>query len=263
MARLSNLKYGLIVGATVLVILVVAFYGYKYSNIGSRLGLDPVARGIMDQAGIVRSYQAKVVTRAELSDRVVEINGTYTVDTPRERYGAISTTSLTIPGVSESHVFTLENISIGENIYTRLQTNSPLIRQNMPETNGWRNFTSKTIPENFSGIAIRGSISDNLLLLSEQGKYLQFLINVGNDDSFGKTFFRYRFKLSSNSPPPNSTLESIFNRITKDGTIDVWIDLDNKSLVALLFANDSYRSTTTIMHLLDVPEIIAPISNQK
>ncbi len=231
-----------------IVAVTLIFFGLIYSKAGRINQLDPAAKNILDSMGLIRTYRAHVDTWAVLGTKTLHITGTYLINAPKNSYASYSTTTLTLPGVSSIDYFTLKNISIGEDVYTKLESTSTIILRTMPLTNGWVHFKKNTIPESFTGISISGPVLDNLLIFSENGKFLTYINSVPTKVKSG-TLPKYYFKLSKETPTPESTLEALFNRIGNDGMIEVSIDPQNNRLEYFKFFNKTYTSTTTVSDL--------------
>jgi hypothetical protein len=152
--------------------------------------------------------------------------------------------------------FTLQDVSIGRDVYVKIDTDSPALAKTIPASPQWRHFDALGIPPQFEGIATAGPILDNLRIFSEKGAYLDFQHKVGPETIGELSLVRYTFRLSSRRPAdPDDSLVSIMDEIA-DGTVEVWIDPDH--MVRMLsFRSPGYSSTTTLS-AIDIPQDIGP-----
>lgn len=238
----------------VIAILVLLFFGFISSNVGSVGTLSSEDKRTLDAAGAALTYDISVETRLILPDRVIHILGSYSGNRKTQSYAAVSTTTLHLKDIPTPHIFVLKNVALGDTIFTSLESASTLIKKTMPATNGWKQLTSKTIPKEFENIAIAGPVSDNLLILSESGKYLTLRANMTLRNATEKSFAHYRFSIAD-VPPPAGVLETLFRRIGKEGYVDIWIDRTRPEQFVMLFSNQHYNSTTTV-NAINKPVVI-------
>lgn len=207
----------------------------------------------------IDTYSQYVETETEVSGRTLKIVGSYDVDSKNKRFAAYSTTTLIIKGEQKGHVFTLQNISIGDDIYTKIETADPLLKSSIQSSATWRHFKNDVIPESFIGIAVSGPIQDNLQILSDNGSWITLVKKVGVEEFNHIPTLHYVFKLSNRTPPQDGALSAMLSRIGT-GTIDVWLHPQTYEPLFLRFENYPYLSTTTILYtntplLIEVPNL--------
>ncbi len=234
--------------------------GYSYVLLTAPPKLDNRMLSALKAVQALGSYEMAVETRTRFSDRDMTVSGTYLLDLRNERYASLATTTLQIPnarGRIESHSFTLENISIGDDVYLRIDTESPLLRESIPYSAEWRQFTGGTIPAEFTDIAVHGPVLNNLALFSGNGKYLRLLEKPQEFVIEGVRLFRYRFELSDTaSDVSGGTLRSLLNRIGR-GSVDVWLD-ETPAVRVMTVHGENYVSTTTVIGVNTPLQISAP-----
>lgn len=218
--------------------------------------MDAPILSAIAKASALTMYSQRVETRLTLPDRSLSISGIYHVDRSHSAFEALSTT--TLGGAGPGLVFTLHNISLGDQVYVKVETPSPLLAKSIPASPQWRHFSARGIPPQFTGIAIAGPILDNLLIFSENGAYLSFEHKVGAE-AFGDTqLARYTFRLSDKIPTDaQGTLAAILDHIGT-GTVEVWVDESAEEVRGLSFRAVGYSSTTTLSHLEESPGIAPP-----
>ncbi len=193
------------------------------------------------------SYEMSVETRTVLSGRTIVVSGLYRLDKSAKRFGSYATTTLTIPDempARREHIFTLDNVSIGEDIYLRIDTQSPLLKMSIPYSSAWRHFNAREIPTQFTDIAVSGPVLDDLALLSSNGRYLSPSGEPRDVSYEGTDYDVYAFTLSERSADiTGGTLESLVHRIG-GGNILLWIA--DSQIRMLTFEGENYLSTTSI-----------------
>ncbi len=225
----------LVLGGIIFAIIIV---GFLEARKGAEL--DELVRDTLRQLGMNRTYGMRAETRVDIGDRILSIDGTYRIDTPAKSYSSNSRTTLTVKNTGETHSFTLQNISLGEKVYVSVSTDSPLLRQTLPLTEGWRSFDSRAIPEEFVGIAVYGPILDNTRIFADEGAHLTFLEKKVEDSGE-----QYVFKLSNPRDEIGGTLQTLFERIGSEGRVFVWLREGRVS--HFVFTGKDYVSTTTLM----------------
>jgi hypothetical protein len=224
--------------------------------------LDAAFKQMLEDISAVRAYTQYVQTEIAMSDRHLRVVGTYYIDEIGNRFASSATTTLTMPDLPPSereHSFTLQNVSIGVNVYTRIETESELLKKTIPASPRWQRFQKDNIPSTFDNIAVPGPILDNLKLLGAGGTYLTLQGTPAIEKWNDELLTRYSFVLSDTAPKNSGgTLQALFERIG-DGTIDVWLDTETAVLKFMRFENDSYISTTTVHYEGAPPPIIAPV----
>lgn len=208
---------------------------------------------------VITSYTQSVETEIDLSDRKLLVSGEYYLNGPDNRFESVATTTLRISvgTKDEEHSFTLRNISIGEDVYSKIDTRSPVLAQTIPHSPEWRHFSKNQIPEAFADIAISGPILDNLLLFRD-GAFLELIQSYGEETWGNERLVRYAFTISREAPEAGGTLATLLGRIG-DGRVDMWIEPESASLRHAVFSGPSYHSTTTFS-FMNIPRTInAPI----
>lgn len=223
---------------------------------------DPALQKAFSNAANAGSYEEQVQTQDSLSGRTLNVDGTYLLDAPADRYASFSTTTLVTVGSKKPVIFSLDNISIGSDLYTRVQTESnvPLA---VPSSKTWQHFQADAIPSAYAGIAVAGPLLDNLKLFEGGGKYLTLTGEPVQEQQGGATLTHYTFKLSPAADLSSSgTLGVLMERIGEGGSIDVWIDTSDGTIRYMRFKNASYVSTTTISNVNATLSIEAPAVSQ-
>lgn len=209
----------------------------------------------------LHSYEMQDETRAILPAHIIEINGRYRLNFDAQRYESVSTTTLTMLEVrppTNVHTFTLQHRSIADDIYVRIQTDSPVLQKTIPYGPQWRHFKSNAIPDRFIDIAVAGPILDNLALLRENGAYLSPTGAPVDISVASTTYHVYSFTLSKKATlVPDGPVRGLIDFIAT-GTIDVWID-DVPSVRAMRINGSTYVSTSTFSKV-NTPLDISPPS---
>ena len=256
MKNVSSVRTRIVFLSIVIVMLVAGTLAYEHFHQRPDT-LDPAAKKILDQAGSAHSYIAEVETQVNVGNKSLHIIGTYLIDSSANRFASFSTTTLlSSKGRDTESSFTLGNISIGDDVYTRIQTSSPALMKTIQHSATWQHFKSNAIPPSYVGIATPGPVLDNLLLVGENQRYLTF-VKKSSERKNGHVVQRYTFKLSKTIAKAGGTLEALSGRITSDGIIDIWIDTASSTLLSLIFTNNTYHSTTTVS-MLNAPLSILP-----
>ncbi len=248
-----------VIGAIV-VIGLIGIASYYYYVQSTRLSIDLPLQKAFTNTSSITTYDQVVETRAEFPDRSLAISGIYGVDTAKRSYSSYSTTTLTIHGDLQGHVFTHKNIAIGSDVYVKVETADKLLSASIKNGPMWQHFTATTIPHEFSSIAIPGPIQDNLSLMSDNGKWLTLIKKSGSEKLGSSTLLHYVFRLSGKGPNSEGALNAMILRITPTGTIDVWIDPATSMPRYLRFMNSTYVSTTTLQYTDPPTPIVAPIA---
>lgn len=243
------------------VIIIVVFgatsIGIWYFLQPQRVLEDSLLLRVFERINTITSYTQSVETEITLSDRTLIVRGEYYLNGPENSFESIATTTLRIPvgAKDEEHSFTLRNISIGDQVYSRIETQSPVLRETIPHSPEWRHFTKGQIPEAFADIAVSGPILDNLLLFSQSGVYLRLLESHGEEALGDERFARYSFVLSESIPRLGGTLGTLVGRIGDSGRVDIWIDPASATLKQAVFTGENYHSTTTFFSM-NIPRMI-------
>ncbi len=224
------------------------------------LEYDELLKKTLDTVPEIRTYSQKVETTVFLSDRKLHVEGMYSLNGPDSSFSSDATTTLSFFEGKQlkTSVFTLHNISIGNDVYVKVHTNDPQLQTTIPHSPSWRHFERTHIPPEFTNIAVSGPVLDNLLLLKEGGAYLSLIESHGTSEWNDAAYARYTFELSKEaSVNLGGTLGSLMQRIGDTGTIDIWIDEAEARVKYMVFNGENYHSTTTIS-AINTPPIIVP-----
>ncbi len=192
----------------------------------------------------IHAYTQEDVTETIVSERLLRIEGTYSNDTRTDRYSSVATTTIEIPGEGV-HSFSLSNISRGEDVYTKVVTDSPLLRQQIAFDAAWHNFRRDAIPNEFKDIAISGPIMDHLALFRDGGTRLDVIDGPTIDESASSTLRSYTFRLALGArSDAGGTLATLMERID-DGHVRIWID-EESMIRRIVIDDESFHSTTTL-----------------
>ncbi len=238
-------------------VLVGGYYLYQAKRSGF---FDARLQSALEAVEGLRSYEAQVDTSTALSDRTIAVSGLYRLDFDANRYGSYATTTLTIPTEKpskRSHAFTFQNISIGNEIFVRIDTDSQLLRQTIPHDARWHRFSADSIPQEFTDIAVSGPVLDNLALLSKRGRYLSLNAAPAERMYENHRYYVYEFSLSNEaSEVQGGTLQSLIQRIG-DGHVFVWIN-EQSQVQLMTFSGENYFSTTTIQSVNTPVNVATP-----
>lgn len=206
---------------------------------------DTLLRSAFDKADTITSYSQDDRTEALVGDKKLVIRGMYLVERLKASYASLSTTTVYQVGAKTGESFTLANIALGNDVYTRMQLGGTAPETSIPASKSWKHFKSNAIPDDYIGIAVPGPLLDNLQLFGEHGTYLTLEKRLG-DELVGETScVRYRFRLSGVVPPsPGGTLEALIGHIGS-GRVDAWVAPDG-TLRQIAITSPSYRATTTL-----------------
>lgn len=242
---------------TTLVVVGVLLTGVYLYRVSHPAPPDPLLVSTFEKASQVFSYAQEDRTEALVGDRRLVIRGTYLVDRARNRYASVSTTTVYAPPQKTGQSFTLSNISIGSDVFSRMETGGVAPGTSVPASSQWHRFSSNAIPEEYLGIAVPGPLLDQLRLFAEKGSYLDFVERLpANPPSDG--LVGYRFKLSGRAPPsPGGTLEALIQHVGT-GTIDAWIDPQDATIRSVIITNVGYRATTSLSRFDETLDIEPP-----
>ncbi len=252
-------KTSLIVGSAVaLAALIVGAYFVLY---GARSALyDARLEIALTSVEHVVTYEALVDTQSTFSDRNIAVSGLYKLDFNARRFGSFATTTLFIPTEKpgeRSHQFTLSNISIGDDIYVKIDTTSPLLEKTIPHGPTWHRFSKTTIPKEFTNIAVSGPVLDNLEILSGHGHYLSLQSEPVERTVHDERLYVYEFTLSPKAATvAGGTLQSLIERI-QGGAVELWLS-EEGAVRILSFSGENYTSTTTILSVNNPVSITEP-----
>lgn len=147
---------------------------------------------------------------------------------------------------------------MGNEVYTKVETDSELLMSTIPHSPLWRHFTRDSIPQPFINIAVSGPILDNLLILSRGGSYLALAASHGTEPWGDEMLVHYTFTLSEEGQKSiGGTLGTLLGRVGESGYVDVWIDEASAEPRYMVFQGENYSSTTTIS-AINIPKAIEP-----
>lgn len=211
------------------------------------------------RASEVYAYTQEDITETVISDRTLHIEGLYHNNTRAGRFWSIATTTIVIPDDGE-HEFSLANISFGDEVYTRVVTESPILREQIAFDAAWHRFRRDAIPTEFQNIAISGPILDHLALFSDGGKHLDLVEGpLTETATSSERVYVFRLALGARSEA-GGTLATLMERIG-DGSIRVWIDSEH--LIRRIAIHDElFHSTTTLSRFNEPAVIEAPQMNE-
>lgn len=243
-----------------LVVVSVLSASVTYYFLTKKPEIDAPMTAVLQKVSEADVYTQFVETEFVVGMRHFAIKGTYRNNSTEGRYESVSTTTLMfLDSPSEPlHSFTLHNISVGNEIYTKLETESELLKKTVPLSKEWQRFTRGAVPDAFADIAVSGPVLDNIRILDKEGMYLA-LTESPYDETWGEeTLRRYHFVLSDAAEAKvGGTLETLFARVG-DGSVDVWIDAQAGEVRYIRFENPPYYSTTTLSFGNSLPAIAAP-----
>ncbi len=258
------MKNRLLVVFACLVVAGLIVSGYLFYT-GGLSGLwDKRLQKALNAVQSPHSYEMFDTTHATLSGRTIDIVGLYTLDLDARRFQSVSTTTLTLldeRAPKNTHSFTLQHRSIGDDVYVLIDTASPLLRKTIPYSSAWQHFKADAIPERYVDIAVPGPILDNLALLGSGGGYLSPSGKTSDRTMASTTYHVYPFRLSPKTAEVTvGPLKSLIDLIAT-GTVEVWVD-DTPSVRMMHISADGYVSTTTILGVNTPLEVTAPTSSE-
>jgi hypothetical protein len=238
------------------VFLLLLFFAYLYRT-GLHQAPDPRLNAAFAKAGSTGSYAQEDRTEAVVGDKRLVIRGSYLVDRPKNAYLSLSTTTVYVGGSHTGQSFTLANISVGNDVFSKMEVGGSAPETSIPSSESWRHFKSNDIPAEYIGIAIPGPLLDSLRLFGEGGTYLRLDHTMGDEDLSGQAVARYRFRLSDKTPPsPGGTLEALIGHIAT-GTVDAWIAPDG-TIEQIAIVSAGYAATTSLSRFGEDLGITAP-----
>jgi hypothetical protein len=218
--------------------------------------VDPLLARTFAYIQTIGSYAQNVQTEASINGQKLRIVGTYLVDDQHGKYAFVSTTTLTATG-QKPVTFTLDNISIGSDVYSRVDAPAGT-HLSVPASTAWHRFRADGIPPAFTNIAIAGPLVDNLKIFGNSGAYLALEKKDGVEHIGGSPLTHYTFALSpAGTRLSEGPLGVVAGRIGQTGTIDVWLTSDGVPVV-LVFTGAGYVSTTTVSRINGSLQIAAP-----
>ncbi len=236
--------------------LIIAGSGWWYwTHRGPQL--DELILQAFANAELTTAYTQEVVTETDIEDRHIRVAGTYVLDDTNKRYSSRASTELTLPD-GTVHSFSLQTITIGEDMYTRVESESAALNLTVPASREWKQFKTNAIPTDYREIATPRPPIDNLTLFRKSGEYLSIKEDRRDEEREGEKLARYTFGLSSLAftetvGPVSMTAE----RVGVHGSIDVWVRESDKSIRYIRLLNHPYSSETKIT-TSPLPTIVEP-----
>ncbi len=246
------------IALTILVLSGFVAGGYFFLEYRFQSSFDANLRRALKAVQKPHTYEVAVETSTALSGRYIDVLGLYRLDFDADRYASYATTTITNPQEkppNNRQSFTLQNLSIGDDIFVKIETDSPQLKKTIPQSPQWQHFQSTTIPEQFKGIAIDGPVLDSLSLLSKRGAYLSLEGAPAMREFASSTFRVYMFKLSGKNPSSGGgTLQSLMGHIGT-GTVSIWLN-ESDSVHLIHMQGEGYSSTTTVLSI-NIPLYLA------
>ncbi len=256
---MKNRLLTVLIPITALTIVAGAFLLYRHAIAPA---YDERLQTALNEVQGLHSYEMQDDTHAEMEQRTIDISGLYRLDFDAHRYGSIATTTLTLLDMrppKNTHVFTLEHLSLNDDVYVKIQTTSALLRKTIPYGAKWRHFKAEAIPERFVDIAVPGPILDNLALLGQNGSYLSLIGKSTLHTIASTTYSVYTFTISKKSTTKATGPLKALIGIISTGTVDVWVD-EGAHIRMIHFLSDGYVATSTILRV-NTPEVFATPTN--
>jgi hypothetical protein len=245
--RRKKIVFLLIVAIVLIAVVGFLFFQNKHQ--------DEVLERVFANAANIDFYTQEVRTETALSGRHIVVEGVYHNDIKNAAFSSISTTTVRVPDVSFPIAFTLYNVSINGNVYTKAESENPELITTVQVGGGWRQFSAREIPQEYKSIAIAGPVLDNLSLISNNGTHLSLKKTAPNDETFGAPLLRYSFTVRSSLKDHSGALSAIYERLKETGTADIWVSEETAEVRHMVFKNPPYFSTTTISNI-GTPQVI-------
>lgn len=243
----------------VVVVLAAAFGGWWYwSHRGPQL--DELILAAFANADLTTAYFQEVETETNIEDRHIQVVGAYVLDDANKRYSSQATTELTLPD-GTVHTFSLHTVTIGDDMYTRVESQSTALNLTVPASREWKNFKTNAIPAEYRDIATPRPPIDNLTLFRKNGEYLAIKEGRRDEDHGGEPLARYTFGLSSLAfTETTGPVSMIAERVGVHGDVDVWVQESDKQIRYIRLSNNPYSSETKIT-ISPLPAITVPVGD--
>lgn len=243
-----------------LALMAAGILGYAAMRRETRPRFDPPLETAIQAVQSLDSYAALVDTKTALSDRTIEVRGLYLLDYRAQAYASYATTTLSgVPGIDEKPSFSLANVAVGDDVYVKIDTASPVLKGQIPHSRQWRHFKKDAIPEPFREIAVAGPVLDNLALFREKGAYIEVQSSTSTTLR-DEPVFMYSVVLSPKARSVRGgTLETLIRRIGA-GTVEIYVS--SSTLARTVVHGDNYVSTTTFLSFNSPLGIEAPRLNE-
>ena len=221
--------------------------------------LDEPILNALKTLGSPLPYVQNVETTVDIGDRRLVIRGRYFVDHDRRIYDSAATTTLSLRGGEDIGTFMIANRVIGDDVYTRVITETEGLMTAVPTSGEWHRFRRGAIPQEFIDISSDRPILDNLVLLRGEGAYLTL------EKKFGVSMFdgseellRYGFRLSPQALEiRGGTMGALVGRLGTAGNIELWLTRAGE-LRHITLSAPAYAATTTITDVNNALIIEAP-----
>ena len=250
-----DFRWKLLATASLCAILAGVYYLY---HVMSQPSFDGLMVRVLAQTATIDSYEERAETDVSVSKRRLLIAGVYKIDLKAHKFSSDSTTTLVAlqgSGKAPSGVFSLRNVSLGDDVYYRVATKSTDLAYILSGGSEWHHYVKGSIPPEVTEVAVSGPILDDLALFRSGETYLNFDRKVG---TFGSTT-QYLLHLSGVSGPSEGPLHDLISRVGLKGHIDLWVDETSANIKSVHFSGEDYESTTTIINLRHPQEITAPL----
>jgi len=241
-------------------LMVLSFSYYFYKNNTFIEGPDLILKKISQKSENIQIYSQHTDTETIVSNIKIKISGDYDINRKDNKFRSVATTSIILPEVknNKKHIFNVSNISLDENVYFKVQTDSDFIKARMPESNKWLHFKMGQIPEKFNNIATPGPVMDSLKIFSGNGKFLKISKDYKKNYNKDTKELHYTLKLTNEAfgEKGQKILGAITKRVGKKGFIDIWLEKDSLLVKKILMKNDKYTSNTLIHNINKAENII-------
>lgn len=242
---------------TILILVLAGGFGawWYWNNRGPQL--DDLIREAFANAELTTAYSQEVVTETDIEDRHIRVAGTYVLDEANKRYSSNASTELTLPdGIVYS--FSLQTITIGDDMYTRVESQSTGLNLTVPASHEWKSFKTNAIPAEYREISTPRPPIDNLTLFRKSGDYLTIKEGRRHEERDGENLARYTFGLSSLAfTETTGPVSMIAERVGVHGTVDVWVRESDKQIRVIRLSNHPYSSETKVT-TSPLPAIVEP-----
>jgi hypothetical protein len=253
---LRHLRNIWVILALVFIVVAIALGAWWYWIHRGPL-LDELIRGAFANAELTNAYAQEVVTETDIEDRHISVSGEYVLDDANKSFSSRATTELTLPD-GTVHSFNLSTVTLGEDMYTRVQSQSPTLNLTVPVSDEWKHFKTNAIPIEYRDVATPRPPIENLALFKKGSEYLSIKEGRRDEERDGEKLARYTFTLSSRAfIETMGPVSMIAERVGVHGTIDVWVRESDKQIRYIRLANPPYSSNTKIS-TSPLPTIVAP-----
>lgn len=255
---LKVLLVGVLLGATL-------FGIFRLYVRGVGLQFDEVTLRAFENAKISSIYRENNETIAQFPDRRLQIEGTYLLDLGGQSFASVATTTLHAINGSNISVlgsFTIENVSIADDVFFKTETESPHLSYILSPGRGWHHYVTSRIPPSVVDIAVHGPIQDDLAIFRDGIVYLRPESGGARENELT----HYRMIPSGISTDTPGPLHDLLARLGSSGHVDVWIDAKDSQIRRVHFSGENYESTSTFQYLpsaVIIPPIpLTPLSDK-